>query len=448
MLNSSPAFQKMKEHCIRKPIADPSIVWDRSVYDTFILCEDSLCDPNKVLFCSQFAGIIKPYRYGDFSERCRLISWEYNFERGEFWGGLVKSFADITLSNYDGRYSYFYNAPFYDCNDNEVSVKEGYNTNPGLPLKLRTGFRWKDDNCQTQEELITRFIGYSTDYPDITSSDGARSTARIHFEDAIAVIEDYPIPYDINISNLQVAAAIGQVLASINVTSYYYPDIGTRFVSFTAQAGEKVGDILKKLVFLELGYFYQNENGILIFETLDYLNNKNDSAPVKVLDTYNHIVDISQESWNDIKNIITVKKDNTTSYTAKSVGSISVYGASELTITNEYISDAAECEYLANKLLNLHSFGTRKRTITIIADPTLQVGDKITIKERVTKDKRTGCCKPIHQKTDYLITRINGSGQLPYIQKLVLNRIGIAKKCFVLCETQLCDLNHALCECS
>lgn len=449
MLKASDAFYFMSRHCNRHPIADPSLVWDRSLSDQFILCETPLCDMQSVPYCSQLKGALAPYAYNRFSERCSLISWEYNFERDEFWGGLTKSFADLVLANNDGRYSYFYKPPYINCDGNETTIKDGLNTYPGIPLRLKTGFRWRDNECGWHEEFVDRFIGISSDFPQITTSDGGRSTARIHFEDSISRIADYPLNSTHTFTDVLVSDAIRELLADIGVSNVYIPNPGTQLVTFTANQDDRIGDWLKKLCFMELGALYQTTSGILRFDIGDQMNNTDmDTECTVTLDTWEDITDISQESWNNVKNIIKIQQFTNPGgieYTAKAPPSINQFGPQYLTVTNELVSSVEQAQALAEQLLRMHAYGSGQRVIKKIADPRIEVGDVVCLRERVTRDMRNGCCETIDQETKYLVQRIHGSGPLPYEQELTLTKVGFAKRCFILCETLLCDTDYQLC---
>jgi hypothetical protein len=449
MIKSSQALDFAVHHCVRHPIADPSLVWDRSLADQFILCQTPLCDQVAVPYCSQFGGALAPYNYNSFSERCNLLSWEYNFERDEFWGGLTKSFADLTLANYNGRYSYFYKPPYTTCEGATTTIAGGVDTYPGIPLRLRTGFKWRDNECNWHEEYINRFIGTSSDFPEIDTTDGGRSTARFHFEDAIGKIADYPLSNSYTFTNVLVSDVIKTLLADAGISNIYIPDAGTQLVSFTANVNDKLGDWLRKLCFMELGSIYQSSNGVLRFDTGNYDTGKSlDSECVATFDTWDNIIDVSQESWNNIKNIIKVQQFSNSGgieYTAKAMPSIRKFGAQYLTIANELITSVAQAQALAERLLRLHAYGSRERVMKIKADPRLELGDVVCLRERVTRDMRNGCCETIYQDTKYMIQRIHGSGPSPYNQEITLSKVGFAKKCFILCETLLCDFDYQLC---
>lgn len=447
MQSVSPAFSFITDHCVRNITGEVSAVYDRKKLDTkpFTWCQSLVCEEDLIL-CSDLE-ILPYYDYDGSMEKCRVISIEYTHEMSSPLGSVVKSTADVVLSNNDRKFSRYDHPQYYNCDYDVLSLPESTNTAPGIPFRIYTGFWWKN-GCDKVRENVVNFTGLSESFPKIDIENGGNATATFHLVDLITKIESLPILTPMTYSNMLVSDIISSLLNSVGV-SVSIPDSGTVYTTVTTELGKTIKDYLYNLVDLEFGRFYQNEYGFFTFETYDYWAYKNNTC-LYTLSTKTNVISLQQPQYSDIINYVKVQQFTNPGgieVVQQSLSSISQYGYHPYTVTNPLIADEDTANSIAQKLLQRYSRSSYQRDVEIVAIPQLQVGDLVCLEERIDTDSRDDCCEPIYQETHYIVKKIYGN--LPedgYIQKLTLTRTGVPLNEFNWCESPVCDFDYIISE--
>lgn len=425
MLTVSNNYKYFAQRCVRRPIINVDIGFDRN------------------------SG------YNDLeSVKCDLVTAEWVSQADSPVASVVKSYADISLSNTSGKYYQYLDSDFSDCNGSFVESANTKDVRPGLKMRLYEGFTYptagnSSNVCDFTKDYALQFTGSSEKFPSYTTENGGNSLAQFHFTDNIQAALDSVANIDINYNGATVKAALedwftNQFPATINI-----PDPGNILVgNFTLEAGKPLSDILKYMIELNGGRFYQDVNGDYFYETNNWINNSI-TAPSLVLDTCNHITDISTPSLDQIYNSIIVQQFTNPGgieYKISDQNSIDMFGVRQLVITNPLIPNLAAAKSIANRVLSFYSQSTYDREITIVGLGWIEVYDKIILHERVKNKICDRCgCKTLYTDTIYRVTKVysihNGDG---FKQKLTLTRSPLVLNAFTFCISPTCNSQTAI----
>jgi hypothetical protein len=225
------------------------------------------------------------YDYTDYSG-C-LMDFQYTRELDSAVGSMVAAMADFTVNNTDKKFT-----PGADPTIGAYIL-------PKRPIKLFTGFMGVS---------IPVFGGITEKIPQI---DDTAKTAKFHCIDNLAVINNTPLDTAVMYQNYSSDAAIAALLQLCGLSaSQYVLDAGANIIPFLYfPKGAKVGEIIRLIVEAEMGYFYQDESGILRFEGRDY-NARNANRLVSQA-TFNkdNCYEISQPDVSNVVNVVEVKSN-------------------------------------------------------------------------------------------------------------------------------------------
>jgi len=184
-----------------------------------------------------------------FDETDRVLRIDYERTLIEPMGGMAMAMADIILDNTDLRFTPDYNSTI------------GTAMRPNRPVKVFIGFE-----VQGQEKLIPVLEGLSLQ----PKENKVERIVTITVYDFIKYINEKPQETSIY-TDQRSDEIIADVLARAGIgTNSYQLDAGLNTVGFAwFEKGQTAGERIKLLCEAEEAFFYQDENGILKFETRD-----------------------------------------------------------------------------------------------------------------------------------------------------------------------------------
>lgn len=218
------------------------------------------------------------YSYEDYTSR--IIGFEYTREVDKALGGATLAMADLTLENHD---QYF--TPKYGSAISDYIL-------PRRPVKLFAGF--KDEN-------IPIFVGMIEKMPNVK-----KNTADFHCVDFLQEIFDIPLDESVIYQDYRTDQIIAELLQDHAglATNQYSLDTGLNIVGFFfANKGDRLGDILRKLVQAEMGSILMDENGVIRF-----INRINwNTNPEAWTFTDADILESSVPNQDNVVNVVEVK---------------------------------------------------------------------------------------------------------------------------------------------
>jgi len=217
------------------------------------------------------------YEYTNFSDRVISVNVEREDDRPS---SVALAQADIILNNYDGLFT-----PEGDSALAEFVL-------PGRPVRVRLGF----DN-----ERIEQFVGLTVGMPRI---DEKNATVEFHCMDFLAFIFQRDITQTTILLDKRTDEIIEHLLDAQGLDSSQYElDQGLSTIPFFyTLRGEKLGEVLRRIVKPELGRFFMDESGLILFKNRESYNN----TPVLSFNSYEHISDSNIRRENDLYNVAEV----------------------------------------------------------------------------------------------------------------------------------------------
>lgn len=442
MIPTSNALLQAWQWCVRKPFFQTSLIFDKERGldpQTFIACQSVACDPLKFVKCGT-NSLAPEYDYLNNVED-RVLAVEIVRECQGLFGGIINSSADVTFTNYDGRYSQYGDFAI-KCDGDSVNLGEPLNTSAGIPIRIAGGFEWLQEDCTRYAEANVLFTGITTGFPELVSGYLGRDTARFNATDYITELLSVVKESDWQATNLPITQVI-EMLLSQNGINIQILGTSTTNITYNFVAGTTLDEYIQDLLILDMGRLYQTEDGRLVYESGAY---KTLNQHVWEYDTWTNVIDLSSQTFTDIVNTVTVKNGLETtdpayiSATVKDDTSISQYGRYVITISNRYITTQAEAVALGNAYLQRYANSSQAREIKTIANPSIQVGDYISLEERFETDTRDGCCKILTVLNKYRVCKIVDSYNSSdgWVQTLNITKDRVFEK-FIACESRACD---------
>lgn len=422
MLSVSDDYKYFAQRCTRHPVVSAVVGFDRMVVD-----------------------------YTNMTNvDCDIVSVDWTSQADSPVASIVKSYADITFSNTNGKYMQYLDNTLDDCDGNFVKTADVLNVTPGLKTRIKAGFGW-DKNmtgtfCGHYKEYANQFTGRSDKFPSYTTEDGGRSLATIHFVDDM----DRLLGSATKFQKVYTGWTVGQALTDWFTTAFgepiVIPDNGAIPLGTLVIEPETdiFGDYLRQMVEINGGRFYIDVNGIYHYDTNAYINSLS-ATPDVILGTCEHILDISSPSLDNVYNIVKVQQfanPGGIEYTGIDSASVSQYGPHEIVITNPLIPNQSAAKAIADRVLAFYANSTYDREIEIIGLGWLQVYDKVLIRERVESDVCSSCkCRSLYSETIYRINKIYSriDGDNGFTQKLTLTRSPLIENTFIACESETCN---------
>lgn len=469
MLMSSQALEYMATHCQRRPIGcalstnffNKLSIWDQEAVDaitgistgnTWAYYRDQLYDTNPCLvtpcdddtfysmlnfnelyfYISGFEGLIidpdlpdgKFYAVIEPVSRpeCEIVSIEIIHSNCGAYG-VATNDAYITFSNTNndfGSYLTVNQYPTLNCDGQPVGYKRYEDTAAGKHFDLGIGFKWLKDGVW-HRECVNIFEGITTARAYTTYENSGRSLVKFHLEDAWSTIKNATVP-----TTYSTTTTLSNHVA--NMMNYYNIPflirVGNYNPSFKITSdGLTLEEYMQRLCEVGLARFYWDiTTHKFIFETMEWAE-INRAEPVMEIDTCDYIIDLNDPAIEEGYSAVRVEQFSRSGGIQSFKGDLTT---GVQVITNEYIQNQNMADYIANKMYSILKFGAQNREIQIIGQPYLEIGDVITVKERIDRDSRDGSCENIYNSSNWRICKIvNQLDENGYTQKLTLDKIGL-----------------------
>lgn len=310
MLVTTSRYRELQSGNVRPLSTQLSISFDKSFDDaiTFFTLDTSVLDGVDILSDDETTEISQWNKYQYTSYTDRLIQAEWQREE-VFPFSVNQSMADVTLNNYDSYFTRGAGSPL-----------ENYLL-PKRPLRILAGFG---------NETLPQFVGLTTAVPIV---DKAARTATLHAMDFLSYLFDKPLDKTVVLENYRTDQVLAFLLDLFGlVPGQYDLDEGFNIIPFVYfEKGKKLGDAVKQLMEAELGSFFMDETGLIVFRNRLQSNN----PPVATF-TADNIIDYSSSDESTIINVVEIKANvrvvqpTQTIYTLVQAFEISAAGTTEL----------------------------------------------------------------------------------------------------------------------
>jgi len=286
-------FTAEERDTTRSVVASASLAWNKSFLSTikFFTIGVSTIGGNDLIPGAAGANSAwNKYQYTD--ESTNLLNVSYEQELNQPIGGLVKKIANFSLDNTGGRYT-----PRYSGGNSALFTSVN---KPRRPVILNAGF-----NYSGIDNEIPQFVGVTSKTPEI---DSRSKVAKFQANDFVDFIYNSYADRETMFTGLRTDEVLDSLLSGLGfATSQYNLDYGINIVPFAElKPGDKLGDVINKLVQAENAHFYQDESGVLRFENRQHW----DSAPytqVQRVLTTSLVIDSITPNTDHLINVVEVK---------------------------------------------------------------------------------------------------------------------------------------------
>lgn len=229
------------------------------------------------------------YLYEDETDRVMSLGYERSLR--EPVGGVSKALADVELDNTSGRY-----LPEYMGGDSAISTA----ILPRRPIIINTGFHFDG-----VDQSIPQFVGVLNKAPRIDIRGRKVELSAVDFMDYLA---NKRVSETAMFTNTRSDVLMEQFLTDLGFgTSQYELDQGRQTIAFLLLEKDEVYlDVMNKLTEAELGYFWQNEEGKLIFANSVHWDNAPHNEPVTTIFTP-EVIEAQAPNEDHIINVAEVK---------------------------------------------------------------------------------------------------------------------------------------------
>lgn len=469
MLVASQALKYMAKHCSRRPIPcvsstnfyNKQSIWDQEAVDAITgigtgnnwsyyrdqlydtnPCQITPCDDdtfysrlnfNELLFyINGYNGIIIDPNLPDgkfFASiepiekpECEIVSIEIIHSNCGAYG-VATNDAYVTFSNTNNDYSAYLTAMPYktlNCAGEDVGYRRYEDTDSGKHFKLGIGFKWLKDG-QWHKECLEIFEGITVARGYTTYENSGKSLVKFHLEDAWSTIKNATVP-DTYLATTTLSNHVQ------NMMLYHDAPYEIRVLNYNPtfkieSDGLTLEEYIQKLCEVGLARFYwSTQDNKFIFETLEW-SEVNRKEPVTQIDTCDYIIDLNDPVIEEGYSAVRVEQFSKSGGIESFRGDITT---GVQTITNDYIQTQDMADYIANKMYGVLKYGSQNREVTVIGQPFLEVGDVITVRERIDSDSRSGDCQNLYNSSNWRICKIvNQIDDKGYTQKLTLDKVGL-----------------------
>lgn len=246
MIHVDEKFHELARGQVISPTVSPYISFGKELDPSvgIFTLDQSLLDGPDILALQEpnTLQIWDLYKYLDYSDRLVKISLSRSVE---FPYQVQIAQADITFDNHD---AYFTPGSGSAIDENNL---------PGRPVRIYAGFQGMGS--------IPQLVGTTKDTPDINQ--GSR-TADYHIDDFLTTICDSSLTDVVDMRDARTDEVLAAIVEQFGLTPAQYNfDEGENVIPFVFfDVGDRVGDVIKKLVQAENGRFWLDELGILRFQ--------------------------------------------------------------------------------------------------------------------------------------------------------------------------------------
>ena len=280
-------FDTASKAAIRNVAHKFEVAWDQSYSATFFSIGSSTIGSSDII---KGNGLVPnesdQLSYIDESDYVESIEIDRFFN--DPVPSIAKAALDVVLDNTSGRFT-----------PNGGSSIQLY-LKSGRAMKVELGF-----NFAGITERVRNFLGINPDFP--TWNDKS-STFSIHALDLSYALSEVVVPSTILLEDYRADQIIELLLGAVGVDSTNYElSVGQSIIPFLLiSPGDKIGDIIAKVVQAEGGLFFSDETGKFKFWDRNIWN----TAPYNVSQvtiTDDMIIEQQQPSVNNIVNACEVK---------------------------------------------------------------------------------------------------------------------------------------------
>lgn len=230
------------------------------------------------------------YRYTEESDYITRIGYER--ELNQPTGGLVKAIADFQLDNTSGRFT-----PDYSGGTSELATAVAL---PRRPVILNAGF-----NYNGIDNTIPQFVGITDSAPKISSR---AKTVDLKATDFIGFLQDRYVDNEVMFTGMRSDQIIENILLNAGFsTSQYELDQGVNTISFGIfERGQKLADIINKVVQAENANFFQTEEGVLRFQARSAWYNAPYTEIQRIIST-GQVIEAETPGTDHLINVVEIK---------------------------------------------------------------------------------------------------------------------------------------------
>lgn len=245
MQTTDLAFRQLAQGHVRPISWQLRASFDKTFDDNldFFILDTSLLDGPDLLSPSDGNVIAQwdKFTYIDYSDR--VISCEVTREEVEPYS-VVQAYADITLNNYDNYFT-----------PNSGSPIDQYIL-PKRPFRILMGFG---------NQTVPVFVGLSESMPEIDKMD---HTAKFHLIDFLSYIFNKDVTESALLTDVSTGEVLDELFQMVGLLPSQYELDDTSFNRinyFYVEKGQKLGEVINKLMEAEQGRLYLDELGIIRF---------------------------------------------------------------------------------------------------------------------------------------------------------------------------------------
>lgn len=220
------------------------------------------------------------YQYKDLSNRVLQLEWSREVEPRS---SLSLAIADITLNNVDDYFT-----PGGGSEIQNFIL-------PYRPVRFFAGFG---------AEAVPVFVGLTEKMPVI---DEKNKTVSFHCIDFLYSLLNRPLDETVMLEDARTDECLAEIFEAAGLLSTQYNfEPGFNVIRFFyAEKGEKLINIVRKLLEAESGRLYMDETGMIQFKNRQTY----ESASVYRFDAYSNIVGAKKRTEDDIINVVTIKSN-------------------------------------------------------------------------------------------------------------------------------------------
>lgn len=224
------------------------------------------------------------YTYIDLSDRVLAMEWEKEVEP---FASVISTIAEVKFNNYD---NYFTTGAGSEIDGNIL---------PYRPIRIYAGY-----GNNVGDEVIPEFIGVTQGAPVINEKD---RTATFRCIDYLYTLLQRPLLESALYEDQRSDQILTSLFSLAGITSVQLDfDTGYNTINYAYfKKDTKLGEAIKQVLEAENGRLYMTEEGVVTFKTRENYN----SETVYRFNSYDSIIDISDEDEADIINVVEIKSN-------------------------------------------------------------------------------------------------------------------------------------------
>lgn len=293
MISVADAFSVEESDTTRSISSSLLVSWKKDFLSTSVIFTIGVSSIGGNDTINSNAGVTSDwnkYAYEDESSNLLSLDWERTLT--EPIGGVNKAQATAKLDNTSNRYT-----PDYNGGSSAIFTAVYL---PRRPFIINAGF-----NYDGIDNNVPQFVGVTTKAPVI---DTRQKTIQLQGTDFINYLQNEYIDDASMFTSQRSDQVIEQLLINSGFsTSQYDLDYGINLIPFGEyKVGDRIGDIINKIVQAENGYFWQDEMGVLKFQNRQAWNSFPYTDVQRVIST-SQVISQTTPDTEHIINVVEVK---------------------------------------------------------------------------------------------------------------------------------------------